>query len=292
MKKKTSLLILIPMIMIPALQITHAGEEETHVHISPLEKSIYRITYTLPYTFVHLASIGEDGIFLIDTGVENTAQELLHELKKIATKETIFVLNTHAHQDHIGGNPVFAGEATILSHINVRKRYFPPDSSLSAHKKKGEPTISFKGTINLYMNGQTIIIKHVPSGHTDGDSIVYFPESRLLYIGDLIIPGRFSTVDLELGGDVDGFLMNLKDLIAEYPDDTRYIPTHGNEHTKDALRYYYNAFVETYAPIKEALEQGKTIEQIVESSIFDNYRNWLRKEYWVEVIRKQKILKS
>lgn len=283
---------LILTIMILCLQIVQARDEEALVQISHLEKSIYRITYTLPYTFVHLASIGEDGIFLIDTGAENTAQGLLHELKKIGNNKTLFVFNTHVHQDHIGGNPVFAGEAPILSHINVRKRYSPPDSNLSPLEKKGEPTITFKDTITLYMNGQTIIIQHVPSGHTDGDSIVYFQESRLLYIGDLIIPGRFSTVDLKLGGDVDGFLTNLKILISEYPDDTRYIPTHGNEHDKDALRYYHNAFLETYAPIKEALKQGKTIEQIVESSIFDNYRDWLRKEDWVEVIRRQKILKS
>lgn len=278
--------------MIPALQLTHASEKDTLVHISHLEKGLYRINYTLPYTFVHLASIGKDGIFLIDSGAENTAQELLRELKKIGKKEPLFVLNTHAHQDHIGGNPVFAGEAPILSHINVRKRYSPPDSSLSALKKRGRPTIAFEDTISLHMNGQTIIIRHVTSGHTDGDSVVYFPESRLLYIGDLIIPGRFSTVDLELGGDVDGFLMNLKALIAEYPDDTRYIPAHGMEHTKDALRNYYNAFVTTYAPIKEALGRGQSIKEIVESSIFDAYRNWLRKEDWVEVIRKQKILKS
>ncbi len=278
--------------MILCLQIVQAREEEALVQISHLEKSIYRITYALPYTFVHLASIGEDGIFLIDTGAENTAQGLLHELKKIGNNKTLFVFNTHVHQDHIGGNPVFAGEAPILTHINVRKRYSPPDSNLSPWEKTGEPTITFEDTITLYMNGQTIIIQHVPSGHTDGDSVVYFQESRLLYIGDLIIPGRFSTVDLKLGGDVDGFLTNLKILISEYPDDTRYIPTHGNEHDKDALRYYHNAFLETYAPIKEALEQGKTIEQIVESSIFDNYRDWLRKEDWVEVIRRQKILKS
>ena len=290
MKKK--LLMLIPTIMILCLQMVQGREEEGLVHISHLEKSIYRISYTLPYTFVHLASIGEDGIFLIDTGAENTAQGLLHELKKIGNHETFIVFNTHVHQDHIGGNPVFAGEAPILSHINVRKRYSPTGLNLSPLEKKGEPTITFKDTITLYMNGQTIIIKHVPSGHTDGDSIVYFQESKLLYIGDLIIPGRFSTVDLELGGDVDGFLSNLKILISEYPDDTRYIPTHGNEHNKDTLRYYYNAFLETYAPIKEALKQGKTIEQIVESSIFDNYRDWIRKEDWVEVIRRQKTLKS
>ena len=292
MKKRIKYLMLILTIMILCLQIVQAREEEALVHILPLEKSIYRITYTLPYTFVHLASIGEDGIFLIDTGAESTAQGLLHELKKVGKNETFIVLNTHGHQDHIGGNPVFAGEAPILSHVNVRKRYSPTDLNLSPLEKKGEPTITFKDTITLYMNGQTIIIQHVPSGHTDGDSVVYFQESRLLYIGDLIIPGRFSTVDLELGGDVDGFLTNLKTLISEYPDDTRYIPTHGNEHNKEALRSYYNAFLETYAPIKEALEQGKTIEQIVESSIFDNYRDWLRKEDWVEVIRRQKILKS
>jgi glyoxylase-like metal-dependent hydrolase (beta-lactamase superfamily II) len=137
------------------------------------------------------------------------------------------------------------------------------------------------------MNGETIIIQHVSSGHTDGDSIVYFPEFRLLYIGDQIIPGRFSSVDLELGGNVDGFLENLEALLTVYPDETRYIPTHGSEHTKDELKHYYNAFAETISPIKKELERGKTIEQIAESSIFEDYRDWLRKEDWVEVISKK-----
>ena len=243
MKKNAAILIVIPIIMILSPQIEHASADEAPVHISHLEKSIYRITYTLPYTFVHLASIGKDGIFLIDPGAENTAQELRHKLKEIGNGKTTFILNTHVHQDHIGGNPVFAGEAPILAHINVRKRYSPPYDDLPPTKKKGEPTITFKDTITLFMNDQTIIIQHVPSGHTDGDSIVYFPESKILYIGDLVIPGRFSTIDLESGGDVDGFLKNLEALITEYPDDTRYIPTHGSEHTKDALRHYYNAFV-------------------------------------------------
>ena len=287
MKKKASLLILIPIIILLSLKITHASEKETIVHITPLEKSIYRITYTLPYTFVHLACIGKDGIFLIDTGAENTAQELLYELKKIRNCKTMLVLSTHAHQDHIGGNTVFSGEAPILAHINVKKRYSSSDSDLSPLKKKGEPTITYKDTITLYMNGQTIIIKYVPSGHTDGDSIVYFPESSLLYIGDLVIPGRFSTIDLDFGGDINGFLKNLEALITDYPDDTRYIPTHGSELTKDELRHYNNAFVETLSPIKEEIERGKTIPQIVESSIFDDYRNWLRKEDWVEVILKE-----
>ncbi len=287
MKKEARLIIMIPIILMLSIQTDYASEEKVPVHIAHLEKSLYRITYTLPYTFVHLASIGKDGIFLIDTGVEKTAHELLPKLKKIGNKNVTFILNTHAHQDHIGGNPVFAGEAPILAHINVRKRYLPPDSSSSGPQKKGAPTITFEDTITLYMNGQTIIVQHVPSGHTDGDVTVYFPESKILFIGDLIIPGRFSTVDLELGGDVDGFLMNLKSLINDYPDDTRYIPTHGSEHTKDALKHYSNAFAETYSPIKEELKQGKTVQQIVESRIFDNYRDWLRKEHWVEVILKK-----
>ena len=260
---------------------------EALLHISHLENSIYRITYTLPYTFVHLASIGKDGTFLIDSGAENTAQELLDELKRIENGKITFILNTHAHQDHIGGNPKFAGEAVIFAHTNAKKRY-SPRSYLPPGKKKGEPTITFKDSMTLHMNDQTIIIQHVSSGHTDGDTTVYFPESKILYIGDLVIPDRFSTIDLDMGGNVEGFLKNLEALITQYPDDTRYIPAHGREYTKDMMRSYRKAFVETLTPIKKELERGKTIKQIVESSIFDDYKDWLRKEDWVEVIQKQK----
>jgi cyclase len=287
MKKKAGVLILSSIIMIIFLQIEHASAEEIRVHITHLEKSIYRITYTLPYTFVHLASLGKDGTFLIDTGAESTAQELLHKLKKIEKGKTIFILNTHVHQDHTGGNPVFAGETLIFAHVNAKKRYSPPYSYLPPIKKKGEPTFTFKDTVTLYMNDQTIIMQHVPSGHTDGDTTVYFPESKILYIGDLVIPDRFSTIDLELGGNVEGFLKNLEALITQYPDKTRYIPAHGREYTKDMLRSYRKAFVDTLTPIKKELARGKTIKQIVESSIFDDYKDWLRKEDWVEVIQKQ-----
>lgn len=287
MRKKPSVLILSFCVMLLCLSIAHTSPEEALIHITHLEKSIYRIAYTLPYTFIHLASIGKDGTFLIDAGAENTAQELLHALRKIKDSKTIFLLNTHAHQDHIGGNPKFAGEAVIFAHINAKKRYAPPEYSPPG-KKMGAPIITFKDSITLYMNGQTIIVQHVPRGHTDGDSTVYFPESNILYMGDLVIPDRFSTIDLSLGGDVKGFLKNLEALITQYPDETRYYPAHGREYTKDMLIAYRNAFVQTLAPIKRALERGETIEQIVESSIFDDYKHWLRKKDWVEVIQKQK----
>jgi cyclase len=292
MRNEAVALILSLIIMVLSLPKASDGAEETRVHISQLEKNIYKITYILPYTFVHLASIGEDGIFLIDTGAENTAQDLLQELKKFGDSPMAFILNTHAHHDHIGGNPFFEKETPIFAHINVKKRYSPPYDHLPAIKKSGAPIITFTDTITFYMNDQTIIVQHLPSGHTDGDSIVYFPESEILYIGDLIIPGRFSTIDLELGGNVDGFLENLNFLISHYPDKTRYIPTHGQEHNKQELRHYYDAFIETLPPIKNDLNQGKTVEQIVESGIFENYKDWIRKEDWVEVLKKQQSVKS
>ena len=135
MRKKPSVLILSFFVMLLCLSIAHASTEEALVHITHLEKSIYRITYTLPYTFVHLASIGKDGTFLIDAGAESTAQELLHALRKIRNNETTFVLSTHAHQDHIGGNPKFEGEAVIFAHINAKKRYAPPEYSPPGKKR-------------------------------------------------------------------------------------------------------------------------------------------------------------
>jgi cyclase len=271
------------LLLVLAFSFAEKGTKKELFRISKLNRSIYRIEYPPSYNFVHLASIGDEGILLIDTGMESTARALLSELKKMGKDKIAYIVNTHIHQDHVAGNPVFAPEAPIIAHINVKKRYSP--SHLPPNKKKGVPNITFTDALNLFFNGETIIIRHLPPGHTDGDSIVYFPDSNILYMGDLVISGRFSTVDLSLGGDVDGFMDNLRSLIADYPDATRFFPAHGPEYSKQDLIKYHKAFVETLLPIERELKRGKTVEQIVKSEVFKDYRDWLRKEDWVKVIQ-------
>jgi cyclase len=278
------------LLLFMAFSFAEEGIEKELFHISKLIGSLYRIEYAPSYNLVQLASIGDEGILLIDTGMESTAQALLRELKKMGSGKIAYIINTHVHRDHVGGNPLFAPEAPIIAHINVKKRYSPPH--LLSIKKKGEPNITFTDTMNLFFNGETVIIKHIPSGHTDGDSIVYFPDSNILYMGDLVISGRFSTVDLSLGGDVDGFINSLKSLISDYPDATRFFPAHGPEYSKQDLIKYHQAFAVTLLPIERELKRGKTVEQIVNSEVFKDYRDWLRKDDWVKVIQARLSMKD
>jgi len=282
--KETAILCLCALLTC-ALSFADADADKELFRISKLTEILYRIEYAPPYNFVHLASVGEDGILLIDSGMGETAPALLDELKKLGNGHITYIINTHAHADHIGGNPVFAKEAPVIAHANVKKRYSPPFYHLPPIQKEGAPNITFVDTMNLFFNGESIIVHYMLPGHSDGDALVYFPGSNILYMGDLIIHGRFSTVDPSLGGDVDGFMDNLSTLISDYPEETRFFPAHGPEYSKQDLIEYRQAFVKTLIPIEKELKKGKTVEEIVSGEVFSDYQDWLRKADWVEVIQ-------
>jgi glyoxylase-like metal-dependent hydrolase (beta-lactamase superfamily II) len=255
--------------------------------ISKLTGNIYKIDQNPTNNFVHLASAGEDGILLIDTAFRDTGQELLTKLKKLGNGEIKYVVNTHIHEDHIGANGLFAKQALIISHAKARERFFKPYYYLPPIDPGGAPTLTFKNSLTLHFNGDKVILKHVKPGHTDGDITVYFPGSKVLYIGDLVIHGRFSTVDFTKGGNIKGFMENLRSLIKDYPDDTRYILAHGPEYNKEKLRTYLKAFVITAPLIEQLLKEGRSVTEIINSDVFNNYKNWQRKRDWVLVIRRK-----
>jgi len=259
-------------------------EPKEVIKITKLTGNIYKLDHNPTYNFVHLASIGEDGILLIDTASQETGKELLAKLKKLGNGNIRYIVNTHIHGDHIGANKLLAAEAPIIAHSKARERFFQQYYHLPPIEPGGVPVITFEDKLTLYFNNEKIILKHVRSGHTDGDVIVYFPGSKIVYIGDLIIHNRFSTVDISRGGDIEGFIKNLEYLISDYPDDTRFFPAHGPEYSKDNLRSYHEAFASTAPLIENQLKEGKSIDEIIDGNIFKNYKTWERKKDWVEVI--------
>ena len=257
------------------------------IKISKLSGCIYKIDQNPTNNFVHLASIGDDGILIVDTGFKDTGEELYEKLKQYGNGNIRFVVNTHIHEDHVGSNGLFSKEALIISHFMARERFFKPYYSLPPIDLAGAPALTFVDSLHLYFNGEKIVLKHVRNGHTDGDVTVYFPDSKILYVGDLIIHNRFSTVDLSRGGDINGFIANLETLINDYPDDTRFFAAHGPEYDKSRLRIYHEAFVSTFPLIKNELKNGKKVDEIVNSEIFKKYKNWERKRDWIEVIKRR-----
>ena len=186
-------------------------------------------------------SAGPDGILIIDDQFAGLAEKIRSALEDMKSGTLAFVLNTHWHGDHTGGNPIFGREAPIIAHSNVRTRLrraweaqgSPPEG------KAGLPVLTFDQSMSLHFNGEEIKLTHFPPGHTDGDSIIYFTESNVLHIGDLFHNGRNPIVDLSSGGDVEGYKRNVGEIIKMFPDDVKIIPGHGPLATLAELKAFH-----------------------------------------------------
>ena len=136
------------------------------------------------------------------------AEKIRNALKELSEGSLKFLINTHFHGDHTGGNAIFGAEAHIISHANVRKRL-----EIEASPKEALPVITFDDLLSIHFNGEEIRVIHFPSSHTDGDSVIVFTGSNVVHTGDLFFSGRFPYVDLDNGGDVEGLIKHIEKLL-------------------------------------------------------------------------------
>jgi len=165
------------------------------------------------------ASVGEDGIVVVDDQYAPLAERIQAALKGITDKPVRFVINTHYHEDHTGGNAFFQQQAPIIAQDNVRKRLENGGTAgnLSSVKfeakpqpKEALPIITFDHDVTVHLNGEDIRALHVPSGHTDGDSVIFFPKSNVVHMGDDFVTYGFPFIDLGGGGSVEGMISGLE----------------------------------------------------------------------------------
>lgn len=227
--KKRALYFLIPLVVLAAgVAIVQAQDEAiTPVHVAGnihmLEGSGGNIG----------VSAGEDGILIVDDKFEKDEPRVRELLKGINPGPLKFVLNTHFHGDHTGGNAAFGKEAVIIAHENVRGR-------LSTDKpKEALPVVTYEDKVSVHFNGEEIELIHLPAGHTDTDSVVYFRGSNVVHMGDLFFSGRFPFIDLENGGTVEGYLANVAKVLETLPDDVKIIPGHGPLSSKADLQKFH-----------------------------------------------------
>ena len=181
------------------------------------------------------ASVGDDGIVIVDDQFAPLADKIRAALKGITDKPLRFIINTHYHFDHTGGNlPLH--DATIIAHDNVRKRLASANvlgnggsmkMEQPASPKEALPVITFQHDVTLHVNGEDIRALHAPSGHTDGDSIVFFPKSNVVHFGDDFVRYGFPFIDINGGGSSKGMIAALESAIAQLPADVKVIPGHG-----------------------------------------------------------------
>jgi len=237
-------------------------------------------------------SAGADGLLIVDDQFAPLADKIRAALKEINPGQLRFVLNTHYHGDHTGGNPVFGREGTIIAHDNVRGRLATEQTvrgqKIPASPKEGLPVITFNQSVSIHFNGEEIRAIHFPAGHTDGDSVIFFTASNVIHMGDHFFAGRFPFVDLEHGGSVEGLTQNIEAVIARAPADVKIIPGHGPLSTLDDLKLYRRMLSETTALVRKGMAEGKTLAQLKTAGLPDEWKQWgtgfINTGVWIETI--------
>ena len=225
------------------------------------------------------ASVGEDGIVVIDDEFLPLADKIEAALKGIADKPVKFVINTHWHGDHTGGNPHFGEKAPIIAQENVRKRLQTGGQNrfgtTPPAPKTALPVITFEDKVTVHVNGEDIRAIHFPHGHTDGDSVIFFPQSNVVHMGDdFFNGGMFPFIDLDSGGSVQGMIAGDEKVLAEVPDDVKIIPGHGPLGTKEDLRKFVQVLKETSAAVEAGIKQGKTLDQLKQEKVLARWDSW------------------
>lgn len=215
-------------------------------------------------------SAGEDGVYIIDDQLQPLTDQLLVAISEISDQPIRFVINTHFHHDHVGGNETIGkGGAVIIAHDNIHQRmssdYYSNffDNTWPAWPQVALPVITFNDQITLHFNGEIAKVYHVPHGHTDGDSIVHFPASDVIHMGDIYFNGLYPYIDLDGGGNIEGMIAGAELGVSIAGEDTQIIPGHGPLSNKANLAEYRDFLVTARNNVQKLIDQGKNLEQAV-----------------------------
>lgn len=239
-------------------------------------------------------SAGVDGILIVDDQFSEMSGKIKTALSEIKSGKVNFILNTHWHGDHTGGNAVFSPETTIIAHDNVRKRLMSAQKNRfgesPAKPKEAWPVITFEHSITLHFNDETIKLIHFPNGHTDGDSVVYFVDSNVIHMGDHYFAGMFPFVDLNSKGNVLSFTKNIGDIIEMIPKDIKIIPGHGPLSTREDLIKYHKMLEGSIAYIQSNIDRGMSLEEIQKKDLPASIKAWetgfIKQDSWIQFIYK------
>ncbi len=223
-------------------------------------------------------SVGADGFLMVDDKFAPLADQIRALLKDLGEGDLEFLLNTHFHGDHTGGNAEFGAETPIIAHHNVRAR-------LTTEQQRGDritppappvawPVITFAEALSIHFNGEEVRVLHVPHAHTDGDALIFFTGSNVIHMGDTFFNQRFPFVDMDSGGAVDGVLAAGRAVLAQANPETRIIPGHGPVASPSDLETYLRMIEETRAAVAAGIDAGHSLEELQAVGAGDEWATW------------------
>jgi cyclase len=215
-------------------------------------------------------SAGDDGVFIVDDQFAPLSAKIKAAIARISTRPLRFVLNTHWHSDHTGGNePLSGAGALVVAHDNVRKRMSVEQvlealgRTVPPSPPKALPVVTFTDEVTFHLNGDEVHVFHVAPAHTDGDSIVHFKKANVVHTGDCFVNGQYPVIDYSSGGSIDGLLAAQEKLLARVNGDTKIIPGHGAVADKATLQKTHDMIKEIRDAVAKAAAGGKTLDQII-----------------------------
>ncbi len=281
-------------VLVAALPI-HAQQEMQDVQINtvPVSDGIYMLMGRGGNMGL---SIGDDGAFLVDDQYAPLTEKIKAAIAAVTDKPVRFVVNTHWHSDHTGGNENL-GEAgaIIVAHENVRKRMSVEQFSAAfnrttpASPEGALPVITFTDAVTFHWNGETLHVFHVNASHTDGDAIIHFEKANAVHMGDTFFNGFYPYIDVSAGGSMDGMIATANKVLAMVDDNTKIIPGHGPLSNKSELRDYRNMLEKARDRIAKLIKEGKSQEEVVAAKPTSELdEKWgggfMRPDVWVGIV--------
>ncbi|AQS36804.1 Zn-dependent hydrolase, glyoxylase [Shewanella psychrophila] len=229
-------------------------------------------------------SAGKDGILIIDNQFAPLSGKIIATLSGIQPGQPKYVVNTHYHGDHTGGNNLFGMNSVIFAHHNVLKRL----AGDTSYKAAGLPSVTYHKGTSIHFNGDTLHLLHMGPGHTDGDSVVLWEDKSVIHMGDLFFKNRFPYIDLKAGGSVKGYRDNVAAMIRKINKDTKVIPGHGELASRNDLIRFKHMLDKSINWMESKLSSGMSLEQIKLEGIPKGKIDWswsfITEEKWINTL--------
>lgn len=288
---------MVPLLLLFFWLFTQAaiGQDEVKIESIKISDKIYMLTSNSGSGNLGLF-VGQDGTFLIDDQFAPLTDKIVAQVKAVGGDFPRFLINTHYHGDHTGGNENLGkGGTLIVSHENVRDRlrngaYIREfDVKMAAANPAGLPVVTFSEDISFHLNGDTVQAIHVPHSHTDGDAIIHFNNANVIHAGDVIFSGFYPFIDVSHGGSIKGVIKGVKLIMSLSDENTKIIPGHGPLTNRAELTDYLTMLETAYERLRKLKAEGKTAQEAIEAEpLADLEEEWgdglFNGDKWIEII--------